>query len=43
MAKYYCTNCKFKAMKETKPDSCNYCGEQGTMVEEHSAEEILEM
>jgi len=42
MAKFHCNTCGYSTSKATKPEKCNYCSKKGSMVEEESAEQILD-
>ena len=42
MAKFNCKFCGFSREQNSKPETCPYCGKKGAMVEEESAEEIID-
>jgi hypothetical protein len=42
MARYYCKKCRYSTIKSSKPESCNYCSARGSMVEEASAQNVIE-
>ena len=44
MTRYYCTACgyRFETKSDKKPKVCPYCGKEGTLVREGTAQEILD-
>ena len=42
MARFNCKFCSFNAEQNSKPETCPYCGKPKSMVEEESAEVIID-
>ena len=42
MLKLQCTKCNYKFQKEKMPHRCPYCGNEGTLKKEVTAQDVLD-
>jgi len=42
MKRYNCRYCGYSTEKEKKPANCNFCGKKDAMVEEESADQLID-
>ncbi|NOZ80914.1 MAG: hypothetical protein GXP63_04535 [DPANN group archaeon] len=42
MTKFVCKGCGYKVDKEKAPARCSYCGKDGSLIREKSAQDILD-
>jgi rubrerythrin len=42
MKTYVCRYCRYKTTRESKPDTCNYCGKSEGLAEVSNAEKLLD-